>query len=147
MPAKFRFGMLCVVTGLATGALTSCSTGATEFEQAIINQAEQVTGSASLPGHGAPFDEWDQLVIMCPYMYEPEDLEPKFAKAVTDSQDFLDESSQWFIFAQNDQSKMMRLSRNHVDFCSEELAPEPLDADQLFSASQTEGRWVFTPVG
>lgn len=146
MRTSSRIAALAVIAAVSAGALTSCQSAAQEFERALIAQAEAVAGAASLPGSGTPFESWDEMVIICPYMNTLEGLDPKFARAITNDQDFLDESAQWFIFAQEQQTESLRLSRSKVDFCAGRAPMQTLPGDQGWTANQRDGRWVFTPV-
>ena len=145
MSKSVRTGTILMATGLAAALLASC--GAGEFEQAVLGQAEREDAPFSLPAQGTPVEQWDRVVIVCPYMYVPEEFDPDFAKAITNTDEFLDDSSQWLIFAQADQPRMLRLARDTVDFCSDGLSTDPMDSGQLWTATAADGRWMLTPVG
>ena len=147
MPGRTKIAIALVAAGLTAGVLTACSGAAATLEQALIEQAQGDGDQFSLAGQEGQFGQWDQVVIMCPYQYEPENLEPRFAKAIGSAEEFLDESSQWLIFAKADETaKMLRLDRDEVDFCFHEVSTDPIDIDQRWSAEQDEGRWLIRPV-
>jgi hypothetical protein len=105
-----------VISLCAVLALAACS-GSNSFESELRERASD--GAAfQLPPETDDGRQWQELLVMCPYDTEPEDVHSALEEAAAEI-DVSDEGSQWLLLRDDDEVTTLTLRRSEVDFCAQ----------------------------
>ncbi|NMA78050.1 MAG: hypothetical protein GX960_12480 [Actinomycetales bacterium] len=97
-------------------ALAGCA-GPDSFESKLQERASD-SDTFQLPPETDDGRHWQELLVMCPYDTEPEDVHPALSEAAAEL-DVSAEGSQWLLLRDDDEVATLTLSRSEVDFCAQ----------------------------
>lgn len=130
------------------GALLTGCAQEPKYQDSLVRAAESDQLTLSLPrgeGIGAPIPLWDSVFVVCPYSDTSLVPEP-FAEEAETLDTASTDSVQWLLFSGQDEVSRISIKRTTADFCQTGSGGMVFDSAQIWSAQNSEGAWVMTPV-
>src|SRR5699024_8106006 len=130
---------------IATFVLAGCS--ATDSFESELEELASERDSFELPPEVGDDERWQELLIMCPYATQPDDVHPTLVEAASEIDTNSTDDSQWLLFRTDDRVTTLNLSRQQVDFCAPSVPNnETYGPDSSWESVEQDQTVSVTPV-
>lgn len=125
--------------------LTACSQSET-FEKQLDDLVSQ-GATFKLPREVDNGISWQDMLVVCPYAPELENVDPAFIEAASTIDSDASDDSQWLLFRSDSDVTTVVVPRATADFCAGgPIETTPLTPDTLWQPSLKNGVMTVTPL-